>query len=219
MGGDTDLLRQLTSNDASVYYDVIADENGQPMLMPIDGPAVRGLRIQEFPPEALVTVRTFRFFEARTDGNEVWEQQLRILNSGSLLWLPVHLTPGMHSVSGAMYGRWFTIHYLQVKAKHFTSAYHMCNEGFSLAESFGTTVKQNLITGQPLKEGYFWFVSPTEASTDVSQCAQLESWGWKHLAREGPFDGARFVEEWQRKGSALETRDLQAALGKLRGKQ
>jgi len=140
---------------------------------------------------------------------------------GSLLWLPVHLTPGMHSVSGAKYGKWFTIHYLQVKAKHFKSAYHMCNEGWSLAKSFGAVVPatKNLIKGEPSKEGYFWFVSPTEASPNVSQREQLESWGWKHLAREGPFDGARFVEEWQQKGSPQAARDLQAVLDKLRSER
>jgi hypothetical protein len=215
----TKSLRSSISHDASVFYDVIADEHGQPMLIPTDGPVVKGLRIDEFPPEALVTVRAFRFFENRTDETEVWEQKLRNLNSGSLLWLPVHLTPGMHSVSGAKYGKWFTVHYLQVKAKHFKSGYHMCNEGWSPAKSFGSAVEKSVITGQLLKEGYFWFVSPAEATTTVSQREQLESWGWKHLAREGPFDGDRFVDEWRKHGSSMTTHDLQVILDKVRGAQ
>jgi len=208
--------QRFTSSDAIVFYDVIADKEGQPMLVPIDGPVVEGLRIEDFPPDALVTVRAFRFFEDRQDEKEVWEQELRNLNSGSLLWLLVHLTPGMHSVSGGKYGTWFTIHYLQVKAKHFKSAYHMCNEGWSPAKSFGSMVETSLIKGQPLEEGYLWFVSPAEANGTRSQQEQLSSWGWKHLAREGPFDGARFMEQWHKQGSPMTTRDLQAALDKIR---
>jgi len=186
------------------------------MLVPIDGPAVEGLHIEDFPPDALVTVRAFRFFEDRQDEKEVWERELRNLNSGSLLWLLVHLTPGMHSVSGAKYGTWFTIHYLQVKAKHFKSAYHMCNEGWSPAKSFGSMVETSVIKGRPLEEGYFWFVSPAEATSARTQRDQLNSWGWKHLAREGPFDGTQFIEEWKKRGSPLRTRDLQATLDELR---
>merc|ERR1719161_770831 len=99
-----DPSRQTLSADASVFYDVAADEAGQPVLAPINGPADARIRIDEFPPEALVTIRVFRFFEHRSDEDEIWEKELRNLNSGSLLWLPMHLTPGSHSANGAKYG-------------------------------------------------------------------------------------------------------------------
>jgi hypothetical protein len=206
---------QLLSHEASVFYDVIADPHGEPMLVPVDGPTVEGILVKDFPPDALVTVRVFRFFESRGDEKELWEKELRNLNSGSLLWLPVHLTPGMHSVSGAKYGQWFTIHYLQVYAKHFNSAYHMCNEGWSPAKSFGSAVESSVVKGEPLESGYYWFVSPA-APDKSSHEEQLQSWGWKHLAREGPFDGAKFVDEWRRRGAPVTTHNLQAVLDEIR---
>lgn len=213
--GTIDSSHRFPSKDASVFYDVTADEEGRPVLVPIDGPAEAGVRIDEFPPDALVTIRVFRFFEHRNDEKEIWEMELRNLNSGSLLWLPVHLTPGLHSMSGAKYGTWFTIHYLQVYVKHFSSAYHMSNEGFSTAKSFGSALETSVVKGHPLEHGYFWFVSPTASEASRSQQEQLKSWGWKHLAREGPYDGATFVKEWQKRKSPMAAQDLQAVLDEV----
>ncbi|CAK0831090.1 unnamed protein product [Prorocentrum cordatum] len=68
----------------------------------------------------------------------------------------------MHSKSGAKYGHWFTIHYIQIYAKHFGSAYHMANEGSCYpAKTFGSTsANTSTITGEVLERGYFWYVSP-----------------------------------------------------------
>jgi hypothetical protein len=214
--GVVDASYQLHTNDASVFYDVVADEKGQPVLVPANGPTDAKIRLGEFPPDALVTVRVFRFFEDRNDEKEIWEKELRNLNSGSLLWLPVHLTPGLHTKSGAKYGTWFTIHYLQVYVKHFRSPYHMCNEGFSPAKSFGSALATHMISGHPLESGYFWFVAPSAAESTAPQQEQLKSWGWKHLAREGPFDGTLFAKEWQKRQSPMTAHDLQAVLNEVR---
>lgn len=211
--GDTTSAQKAISNEAAMFYDVVANEHGQPLLVPINGPAVTPMPIELFPPDALVTVRVFRFFENRNDASEPWERGLLNLNSGSLLWLPVHLVPGMHSVAGAKYGRCFTVHYLQVYAKHFKSAYHMCNEGYNPAKSFGSAAAaKDTIKGQPLKEGYFWFVSPALADGNASEQEHLKAWGWKHLARAGPFDGNKFAEQWIQHGSPMGVHDLQVVL-------
>lgn len=210
--GDTTSVQKAISNEAVMFYDVVADDIGQPLLVPINGPAVTPMHIEEFPPDALVTVRVFRFFDYRNDANTACEQGLLNLNSGSLLWLPVHLAPGMHSISGAKYGRFFNVHYLQVQAKHFKSNYHMCNEGWSPAKSFGSAVEKSTIKGIPLKEGYFWFVSPALADGNAAEREHLKAWGWKHLARAGPFDGSEFVEKWHQHGSPMNVNDLQDVL-------
>jgi hypothetical protein len=180
--GDTTSVQKAISNEAVMFYDVVADDIGQPLLVPINGPAVTPMRIEEFPPDALVTVRVFRFFDYRNDANTAWEQGLLNLNSGSLLWLPVHLAPGMHSISGAKYGRFFNVHYLQVQAKHFRSNYHMCNEGWSPAKSFGSAVEKSTIKGIPLKEGYFWFFISSSSGWQCCRARAPESVGLETLS-------------------------------------
>jgi len=197
----------------AVVYDVVATDEGAPALLPTDGPPVPAIPVDELPGEALVTIRSFRFFEDRADQSQIWEQELMNVNSGSLLWLPVHLNPGMHSKSGAKYGRWFTIHYIQIYAKHFRSAYHMANEGSCYpAKTFGsTTANTSTITGETLRRGYFWYVSP-HSGGDGSLASTMKREGWSHLCRAGPFDGSGFLEHWHRAGSPTEPRALQAAL-------
>merc|ERR1712151_536791 len=106
---------------------VMGESNG-PALVPVDGPPVPPILVQSFPPEASVTIRTFRFFENRADETQVWEQELQNVNSGSLVFVPVHMCPGLHSSAGAKFGTWFTIHYIRVYVKHFSSSYFMADE-------------------------------------------------------------------------------------------
>ena len=108
--------------------------------------------------DEVVAVRVFRFLEDRSDERNTWEQGLHNVNSGSLLWLLVHMLPKMHSMSGAKYGKWFTVHTINVQAKHFGSNYHMFNEGSAgPAKTFGASnATQNLVTGEKLEKGYFW---------------------------------------------------------------
>lgn len=72
--GDTTSAQKAISNEAAMFYDVVANEHGQPLLVPINGPAVTPMPIELFPPDALVTVRVFRFFENRNDASEPWER-------------------------------------------------------------------------------------------------------------------------------------------------
>mmetsp|Transcript_42794 Transcript_42794/g.76774 ORF Transcript_42794/g.76774 Transcript_42794/m.76774 type:complete len:373 (-) Transcript_42794:202-1320(-) len=200
-------------------FDVASDEHGELMLIPVDGPKFAGMCLEEFAPDALVSIRVFRFFEHRADEKQVWEQELRNVNSGSLTWLPAHLAPGLHSTHGAKYGKWFTVHTVQVLAKHFKSAYFMCEEGCNiLAKSFGCTPAQKwTIDNDPLETGYFWFVSPASADgSSTSEDQHLNSWGWRHVSSEGPFHGEAFLEEWQKQGSRMATHDLQAVLEQVR---
>lgn len=192
----------------AVVFDVVAPQPKVPSLIPVDGPIVAAMPVDDFPADALVTIRVFRFFEDRSDEEQVWEQELQNVNSGSLLWVPVHLSPGLHSKSGAKYGTWFTIHYLQAFARHFRSAYHMANEGACFgAKTFGSTpAETSTVSGSSLANGYFWYVSPSTSQQSLGQQ------GWRHLCRAGPFDGKLFHEEWVKKGSSLEPRDLQKLL-------
>jgi hypothetical protein len=193
-----------------VVYDVVVTPGGEPGFVPSSGPATEPIHVQDFPPEALLTIRVFRFFEDFADEGQDWERCLRNVNSGSISWLPWHLAPNMHSKGGAKYGTWFTIHYVQVYAKHFKSAYHMCNEGASPAKTFGTSpATSKAITGEALSAGYFWYVSP------VIDHAKLESQGWRHLHRAGPFDGKRFLELWTERKSPMEVKALQEVLAKV----
>lgn len=213
--------KHLASNHDCGFpvFDVVSDEDGRLVLLPIDGPSAEGVRLEDVPPEATLAIRVFRFLEHRTDGDEIWEKELRNVNSGSLLWLPVHLAPGMHSTYGAKYGDWFTVHTVQVHAKNFKSAYHMCEGGCNvLAKSFGCSPAAKwIVKGQPLERGYYWFVSPASDETSTTDDQHFGSWGWKHVACEGPFSGARFVAEWQKRGSSLASCDLQAALQQVQG--
>jgi len=181
---------ELTSKIEAIpalVFDVVSEVPDVPSLLPVDGPAVAAISIDEFPADALVTIRVFRFFEDLADEEQVWEKELQNVNSGSLHWLPVHLDPGMHSAKGAKHGTWFTIHYLQVFAKHFRSAYHQAEEGACYsAKTFGSTeAETSTMSGKPLQKGYFWFISPSSLNN-----------GWQHLCRAGPFDGKLFHAEW-----------------------
>mmetsp|Transcript_30186 Transcript_30186/g.83297 ORF Transcript_30186/g.83297 Transcript_30186/m.83297 type:complete len:323 (-) Transcript_30186:131-1099(-) len=199
---------KLRSMPAIIFDVVVADRAAAPALVPVDGPEVPPFPVDSFPEEALVTIRVFRFFEDRSDEGQVWEQELQNVNSGSLLWLPVHLAPGLHSSQGAKYGSWFTIHYIQVYAKHFRSAYHMATDGSSYpAKTFGSTAaNMDTVSGQRLPQGYFWYVSP------ASSGASLAREGWQHLCRAGPFDGGAFLERWRQGGSSMDAGDLQRVL-------
>jgi hypothetical protein len=193
----------------AVIFDVVVNEN-KPCLVPVDGPPVAPIPVQEFPAETLVTIRTFRFFDDKNDAKQVWEQELQNVNSGSLLWLPVHLEPGLHSKNGAKYGSWFTIHYIKVRVKHFFSSYHMANEGYVPARTFGCTqAMTSTISGQDLPSGYFWYVSPSKGD------ASLDVEGWEHLCRMGPYDGKAFHELWSQEHRPMTSRRLQDMLNQV----
>mmetsp|Transcript_1874 Transcript_1874/g.4182 ORF Transcript_1874/g.4182 Transcript_1874/m.4182 type:complete len:442 (-) Transcript_1874:275-1600(-) len=204
----TEELRRLP---AVVYDVVVTDASAAPALVPVDGPAVPPILVDDFPDQALLTVRVFRFFEDHRDKKEVWEQELQNVNSGSLQWVPVHLAPGMHSKSGAKYGFWFTIHYVQVYAIHFRSSYHMANEGFVQAKTFGaTSANTAMVTGEKLSTGYFWYVHPVNADH-----GSLRQEGWQHLCRAGPFNGKVFLEHWHQRGSPMDFLAVQAVLNEV----
>lgn len=194
-----------------VVYDVVADAQGQPAFVPSEGPPMDPIIVTDFPPEAVLTVRVFRFFEDKCDESQFWERGLLNVNSGSIFWLPWHLEPLMHSTAGAKYGRWFTIHYVQVLAKHFSSAYQMCNEGYSGgAKTFGSSsANSKAITGKAMPDGYFWYVSPAHGQE------HLDSGGWQHLDRAGPFDGEAFRKLWHENGSSMDVRVLQHLVTKM----
>lgn len=206
-------LAPLQSPDLPpVIYDIVACDDGQPALLPADGPVVDPLPIKDFPPDAIVTIRVVRFLEDRSDAEEDWEKNLTNVNSGSISWLPWHLAPKMHNKNGAKYGSWFNIHFVEVYAKHFTSAYHMCNGGNCGAKTFGTSkANSTTITFDSLPKGqsYFWYVSPAGGKD------QMQSKGWQHLKRRGPFDGNAFLHDWQQRGSSMQPRALQLALAQV----
>eukprot|EP00448_Togula_jolla_P004639 CAMPEP_0170593060 /NCGR_PEP_ID=MMETSP0224-20130122/13246_1 /TAXON_ID=285029 /ORGANISM="Togula jolla, Strain CCCM 725" /LENGTH=246 /DNA_ID=CAMNT_0010916987 /DNA_START=54 /DNA_END=794 /DNA_ORIENTATION=+ len=188
-------------------FDVVSSDEGKVELLPVDGPSSARLPVDKLPDDAVVTIRVFRFLEDDCDAEEDWEKELKNVNTGSLLWLAVHMLPKMHSVRGAKYGEWFTIHHIRVYAKHFKSGYHMCNGGCSLpAKTFGaTSAVKSLVTGRKLQQGYFWFVSPCEQHSKAS----LANNGWEHISVEGPFDGRNLVEECDRESCSVEAKDLQ----------
>lgn len=194
-----------------VVFDAVVGPRGQPAFLPSDGPMTTPILLEDFPKEAIITIRVFRFFEDRADEVCSWEKGLLNVNSGSIFWLPFHLAPNIHSKAGAKYGTWFTVHYVQAFAKHFQSEYHMCNEGCSSgAKTFGSSsANKKSITGQAMPDGYFWYVSPAASST------QPLGTGWQHLDRAGPFDGSAFLQAWQEQGSPMEVRALQAILAKV----
>lgn len=208
--GATGVKAECMRRAPAVVYDVWATETGKEVLIPVDGPSALPINVDNLPPDALITIRSFRFVEDRCDEREIYEKELRNVNSGSLLWLPIHLAPNMHSARGAKYGKWFMIHYFQVYAKHFKSGYHMANEGFSPAKTFGSTeANASIITGKSLPNGYFWFVSP------ASGAATLENEGWQHICRSEPFDGSEFLKEWENAGSPMEARKMQEVLNRV----
>jgi len=200
-----------------VIFDVVATGSGEPVLIPIDGVKSSKHPVKDLSEDTLVTIRVFRFFEALSNESQDWEHKLRNVNSGSILWLLVHLLPGMHSASGAKYGKWFTVHHLRIYAKHFASGYHMCNDGTCpIAKTFGSSSAiTRLVSGKKLPRGYFWYVSPDgdglgKRLQDVSRETTLIEHGWQHLARDGPFDGDVFLQEWRRGGSPMDETGLQA---------
>lgn len=202
---------KLIQRASAVVYDVCSSETGNEVLVPVDGPSALPINVDDLPPDALVTIRSFRFVEIPSDEREIYEQELRNVNSGSLLWLPIQLAPNMHSVRGAKYGKWFMIHYFQVYAKHFRSCYHMANDGCCYpAKTFGSSqANARIITGKTLPHGYFWFVSP------ASGPAKLENEGWQHICRSAPFDGSEFLKEWENAGSPMDARKLQEVLNRV----
>jgi hypothetical protein len=205
-GGKADLIQSAPA----VVYDVCASETGAEVLIPVDGPSALPINVDDLPPDALITIRSFRFVEERSDEREIYEQELRNVNSGSLLWLPIQLAPNMHSVRGAKYGKWFMIHYFQVYAKHFRSCYNMANDGYTISKTFGSSqANARIITGKTLPSGYFWFVSP------ASGPAKLENEGWQHICRSAPFDGSEFLKEWENAGSPMDGRKLQEVLNRV----
>jgi len=195
-----------------VIYDVIMTADGESALVPSDGPEIAPMAVKDFPEEAVLTVRVFRFLEDRSDEKTDWEERLLNVNSGSIFWLPWQLAPNMHTKAGAKYGTWFTVHYVQVFAKHFNSAYHMCNEGFTGgAKTFGSSGANKKVTGEKMPEGYFWYVSPAAGQEHL----RIQDQGWQHLDREGPYDGKAFIKLWQEQGSPMQVRALQDMLAKV----
>jgi len=204
---------------SEIVHDIVANENGELELLPLGEQPQAARKVSDLGQDEVVAVRVFRFLEDRSDERNTWEQGLHNVNSGSLLWLLVHMLPKMHSMSGAKYGKWFTVHTINVQAKHFGSNYHMFNEGSAgPAKTFGASnATQNLVTGEKLEKGYFWFGTPVEGSPDapsmdVSTQEHLESKGWQHLRREGPFDGESFLGEWTKQGEAMDEVSLQRTL-------
>mmetsp|Transcript_47707 Transcript_47707/g.120923 ORF Transcript_47707/g.120923 Transcript_47707/m.120923 type:complete len:200 (-) Transcript_47707:622-1221(-) len=184
--------------------------------------AAEALDLEGLPEDATVTVRVYRFFEELDDEAQIWEKELRNVNSGSLLWLLVHMKPKMHSVKGAKYGTWFTAHYVRVRVAHFKSQYHMCEGGGSPhAKTFGSTpTMKRLVGGDELSTGYFWFASPDRhgsgsAQQDVRDPENLEKHGWQHIGREQPLDGHAFLADWAKHGSPMDERALQTVLHML----
>jgi len=208
---------------AGAIFDVVADTDGAMWLLPVGGPEAgrmeRAVRISELPDEAVVTIRTFRFFEDRGDEKFLWEKELRNVNSGSLLWMVVHMQPKFHSVAGCKYGQYFTVHHIRVRAACFKNGYHMAQEGSCpFAKAFGATVAvKGIVTGQNLSTGYFWFVSPAPSGTNASQPEHLEKYGWQHVSRQGPYDGEVLLAEWQAQGSPMQEVRLQQLLERLQG--
>mmetsp|Transcript_56935 Transcript_56935/g.161649 ORF Transcript_56935/g.161649 Transcript_56935/m.161649 type:complete len:329 (-) Transcript_56935:79-1065(-) len=194
-------------------FDVVHGPGGEPAILPVGKPGFPAKTAKDLPEDSVVTVRVFRFFWDTSDASDPWERQLLNVNSGSILWLIVHMLPKMHTASGCKFGKWFTVHTLRVSAKHFGSNYCICREGCCAAKTFGCTEAHvGLITGEELESGYFWFVTPAEQSP-VEQEAHLEERGWQHVARAGPFDGDELVEQWQRQGSPMGEAALQEVLG------
>jgi len=202
---------------SQTVYDVVANNEAELELLPLGAKKGEGrITVGELHQDDSVLIRVFRFFEDKDHEAHPWEEKLKNVNSGSLLWLLVHVLPKMHSVRGCKYGKWFTTHTVRVQARHFASAYHMCNEGCAgQAKTFGTSpANKSLVTGEKLPSGYFWFVSPThweaEASAkDTAHDDHLEAKGWQHIRREGPFNAEDFVEEWHRQDSPMDEESLQ----------
>jgi len=205
----------------AALHDVVADVAGNMMLLPVHGGAP--LSVSELPDDAVVTIRVFRFFEDQADGERIWERELRNVNSGSLLWLIVHLMPRMHSVAGRKYGQWCTVHHIRVRAGCLRAGYHMAQEGSCpFAKTFGATVAvKGLVTGESLPTGYFWFVSPHRGcdgecdSAVVEEEEVLERQGWRHVRRSGPFDGEAFLSAWRARGASLDEACLRDALSEF----
>mmetsp|Transcript_68470 Transcript_68470/g.198596 ORF Transcript_68470/g.198596 Transcript_68470/m.198596 type:complete len:287 (-) Transcript_68470:465-1325(-) len=198
----------------SVVHDVVASPSGEPMLLAASGEAGElPFYVADLPGDTPLVIRVFRFFETKSDAATPWERELRNVNSGSLLWVPVHMQPKMHSMAGAKYGDWFTVHHIEVLAKHFKSGYFMCEEGSCpLAKTFGSTRGvEKLVTGKNLPEGYFWFVTPHREIDGDS----LERLGWRHLSVEGPFDGTSFLKGWKAGGMPTEATSVQEMVNAL----
>lgn len=203
---------------ASVF-DVVADADGAAMLLPLSGGEARPLSTAS--EEEILTIRVFRFFEDRADEARIWERELRNVNSGSLLWLVVHLQPRMHSVSGAKYGRWFVAHHVRVRARHLRAGYFMFEDGGAcpLARTFGTTgaAVKALVSGEKLETGYFWFASPDRCGSgashkDVTDDDCMAKHGWQHAGMQGLFSGDAFLASWSRLGSKVDERSMQQVL-------
>jgi len=207
-----ELLPTLVSPKTTLF-DVTANEAGQPELLPVGRPGCGRLAVADLPEDAEVMVRVFRFFEDRSDEAYSWEQKLCNVNSGSLLWVPVHIKPKLHSIGGKKYGKWFVVHHIKVRAKHFRSHYHMCLEGSSPADTFGSMNIKLLVSGHRLDRGYFWLVTPCkEPSINVASEESMRAQGWQHLFRSGPFDGDSFMKLWEAHGVPLAEEELQATM-------
>jgi len=185
--------------------------------LPLNGADSRPL--SEFPADVPVTIRVFRFFEDKADQGRIWERELRNVNSGSLLWLIVHLQPKMHSVSGAKYGRWFMAHHVRVLPSSLKCAYFMFEEGSSaLAKSFGATSPvRSLVSGEKLQTGYMWFATPDHQGSDASlkdvadsEC--LQKFGWQHVGAQGVYSGDDLLSLWSKRGSEIDELGLQRLL-------
>lgn len=213
-------LKPVEPARSESVHDVVANDNGELELLPLgDQPQATRRKVSDLHQDEVVTIRVFRFLEDKDQESHPWEQALHNVNSGSLLWLIVHMLPKMHSVSGAKYGKWFTVHTVNVMAKHFGSSYHMFNEGNAgQAKTFGaSSATTGLVTGKKLAKGYFWFASPVDGcpkapGLEVSSQEHLEAKGWQHLRREGPFDGEHLLEEWCKQGEAMDEDSLQRTL-------
>jgi len=222
LSSSTTVPESFTGVDPHTLYDVVSGPDGTPHLMPVDldSRAKLSCPVNALPPDTVVDIRVLRFFEDQIDEKETWEQELRNVNSGSLLWLPVHLEPKFHSVIGSKFGKWFTIHHVRVMVKHFQTGYHMAEEGATFAKTFGATAGlNNRVTGVDLPSSYYWFVTPDKQGSatsreDVTDEANIAKFGWQHVSRQGPYDGQLFLEMWHQDNQPLQEQELQKVLHK-----
>lgn len=211
--------------ERSAVFDVVAGPEGEPALLSAtpraEGDSPSSTSLRDLPDDEVITARVFRFFDDVDDHVNDHELQLRNVNTGSIMWLLVHLLPKMHSVKGSKYGKWFTVHVIRAQAKHFRSGYHACDSGRSFATRFGATAAlTTLVTGEKLDSGYFWFVHPVVKAEDsevqdVTHEDHLLRGGWQHLGRSSPIHGEVFLEEWRRGGCPNNEEGLQAVLERI----
>jgi len=214
------------AHPGDTIYDVVADTDHSMALQPVSCSSTdEVLQLESFDKDALVKIRLFRLtFSCCV--NDKCEQELRDVNSGSLLWA----IAGMQ-----MNKRWKPYHHLDHLVVHVirVKVRDLRSKGYLQFEDGSPTRCPKKIRGylgceircdhdRAGSRPYLWFSTADmhwdnykEASKppeSVRSDAFLEEFGWQHVCVQSHMPAKRLFDAWEKLGASIDEKTASKAM-------